>query len=56
MRPCGHAAGSALHAARRGVRVQYTRIRIAEPNLAHNVISDTKWTIFEFGEKRAKNG
>jgi hypothetical protein len=24
--------------------------------LAHNVISDTKWTIFEFGEKRAKNG
>jgi hypothetical protein len=28
----------------------------AAGNLAHNVISDTKWTNFEFGEKRPKNG
>ena len=25
-------------------------------NLAHNAILDTKWTNFEFGEKRLRNG
>ena len=28
----------------------------ARTNLAHNVILDTKWTNFEFGEKRLGNG
>eukprot|EP01043_Picozoa_sp_COSAG02_P037321 COSAG02_NODE_2791_length_8022_cov_5.437208_5_plen_151_part_00 len=37
-------------------QVRYGYARAYYYNVAHNAISDTKWTNFEFGEKRLKNG
>ena len=56
-----HACCSLIDSSTRGIWRRQPTIRVRcsrdrDANLAHNAISDTKWTNFEFGEKRLRNG